>query len=141
MPQELIADRIVLIGYTDYADRNADIWETPYGRAPGVFLQGQMTSQLISAALDGRSLLGWWPLPSEVLWIFGWGLAGGIIVRQMDSLPRMVGVLAGAIVVLYGCSYGAMVFQTTWIPLVPSLITFGLTAGGVAILNYRLRHP
>jgi len=141
VPQELIADRIVLIGYTDYADRNADIWETPYGRAPGVFLQGQMTSQLISAALDGRSLLGWWPLPSEVLWIFGWGLAGGIIVRQMDSLPRMVGVLAGAIVVLYGCSYGAMVFQTTWIPLVPSLITFGLTAGGVAILNYRLRHP
>jgi len=141
VPRELIEDRIVLIGYTDYSDRNADVWETPYGPAAGVFLQGQMTSQLISAALDGRSLMGWWSLGGEILWMFGWALTGGMIVRQIGSLPRTIGVLAGAVVVLYGCGYGAMVYQTTWIPLVPPLVTFGLTAGGVAVLNYRLRHP
>jgi len=141
VPRDLIEDRIVLIGYTDYSDRNADVWETPYGSVPGVFLQGQMTSQLISAALDGRSLMRWWPLYGEVLWIFAWALAGGMIIRQIVRLPRLVGVVSGAIVLLYGCGYIAMVYQTTWIPLVPPLIAFTLTAGGVAVLNYRLRNP
>ncbi|NER81249.1 MAG: CHASE2 domain-containing protein [Leptolyngbya sp. SIO1D8] len=139
--QELIENRIVLIGYTDYADRNADYWETPHGELPGVFVQGQMASQLISAVLDGRSLIRWWPFGQEVLWIFAWAAAGGIIVRQVMHLPRLAAAATLGIGTLYGSCFVAMVYGTLWIPIVPPLITFALTAGGVAVLNYRLRKP
>ena len=131
----------MLIGYTDLADRNADYWEIPYGEMPGVFLQGQMTSQLISTVLDGRSLIQWWSFGQEVLWIFAWAVAGSVIVRQMARLPRLVAVMAIGVGLLYGSCYGAMVYNAFWIPLVPPLATFILTAGGGVILNYRLRHP
>lgn len=141
VPQDLIADRIVLIGYIDYADRNADIWETPYGPMAGVFLHGQMTSQLISAALDGRSLIRWWPLGGELIWIAGWAIAAGMIVQQVVRGYRLAGAIAIAIVVLYGSCTIAMVYSSVWLPFFPPLLTFALTGGGVALLNYRLRHP
>lgn len=141
VPRELIEDRIVLIGYIDSADRNADFWETPYGPMAGVFLQGQMTSQLISTALDERPLIHWWPLAGELVWIVSWAFAGGMITRQVIDSRRLAGTLAIATVVLYGSCYGAMVYQSIWIPFFPPLLALALTAGGVAILNYRLRHP
>ena len=51
-----IQDRIVIIGYTDAADRNADHWHTPYGDIPGVILQAQMASQMISAVAQAQSV-------------------------------------------------------------------------------------
>lgn len=141
VPQDLIADRIVLIGYVDYADRNADILETPYGPVAGVFLQGQMTSQLIGAALDGRSLIRWLPLGGELVWIVGWAIGGGMIVRQVVRGYRLSGTIAIALVVLYGSCAIAMVYSSVWLPFFPPLLAFAMTAGGVALLNYRLRHP
>jgi CHASE2 domain-containing sensor protein len=141
VPPALITDRIVLIGYMDYADRNADIWETPYGPIAGVFLHGQMASQLISAALDGRSLIRWLPLGSELVWIAGWAIAGGMIVQQVIRGYRLAGTIAIAIVILYSSCALAMVYLSVWLPFFPPLLTFSLTGGGVALLNYRLRHP
>ncbi|MDJ0702287.1 MAG: TIR domain-containing protein [Leptolyngbyaceae cyanobacterium MO_188.B28] len=140
VPSDLIADRIVLIGYTDYADRNADYWETPFGEMAGVLVQGQMTSQLISAVLDGRSLIRWWPFGGEVLWIFGWAVAGGVIVRQVFRLHRLPTAVPIGMGLLYGSCYGAMVYGSIWIPLAPPCAAFVLTAGGVAMLYYRLRN-
>ncbi|MEL6381693.1 MAG: TIR domain-containing protein, partial [Cyanobacteria bacterium J06626_18] len=95
--RDQIEGRIVLIGYTDYADRNADYWETPLGEMPGVFLHGQMASQLISAVLDGRSLIRWWPAGGEALWIFAWALAGGAAAWQVVRLSRsVVAIVIGA---------------------------------------------
>lgn len=141
VPRDLIADRIVLIGYIDESDRNADMWETPHGPVAGVFLQGQMASQLISAALDGRSLIRWLPLGGELIWIAGWAIAGGMIVRQVVRGDRLAGTLAIALVVLYGSCALAMVYLSVWLPILPPLLTFSLTGSGVALLNYRLRHP
>ena len=141
IPRELIEDRIVLIGYVDLADPNADIWETPYGEVSGVFLKGQMTSQLISAALNERSLIRWMPLPGELLWLLGWAIVGGVLVRQVVEIRWLSGGLAIAIVVLYGSCYGAMVLLSVTIPFFPPLAAFAVTAGGVALLGYRLRHP
>ena len=139
--KDQIEDRIILIGYVDYADRNADYWDTSWGEMPGVFLQGQMTSQLISAVLDGRSLIRWWRADGEALWIFVWALAGGATVWQMVRLSRSgVAIAVGAGLLCIIC-YGAMVIMTLWIPLVPPLVTFSLTGGSVALLNYRLRKP
>ena len=58
---ELIRDRIVLIGYTDFSDRNSDDFNTPYGdsipvnRFFAVYIHGQMISQLINATLENPS--------------------------------------------------------------------------------------
>jgi CHASE2 domain-containing sensor protein len=141
VPQASIEDRIVLIGYIDESDRNADVWDTPYGSAAGVFLQGQKTSQLISAAQDGRSLIRWLSPIGELIWIAGWAFTGGMIVRQGVRGRRMAGNLAIALLMLYGSYYVAMVYLSVWIPFFPPLLAFGVTAGGVSILNYRLRHP
>ncbi len=141
VPNDLIADRIVLIGYVDYADRNADSWETPHGTMPGVFVQGQMTSQLLSAVLDGRSLVNWWPFGQEALWILAWGLAGGFMARQTSRFRMLILGIGVGTGILYVCCWGAMVFATLWIPFVPAFGAFGLTAGGVALLGDRLRKP
>lgn len=141
VPRNLIEDRLVLIGYVDFADRNADQWETPFGGLPGVFAQGQMASQLISHILDGRSLIRWWGLGPEALWILSWALAGGFMARYTLRLSQTVAVSAGGVLVLYGSCYGAMVLGALWLPLVPPLVTFLLTARGVAMLNYSLRRP
>jgi CHASE2 domain-containing sensor protein len=143
VPREQIEDRIVLIGYTDRTDRNADYKDTPLGLMPGFIVQGQMASQLISAALDddAQPLIRWWPFGGEVLWILGWAIAGGVIVRQFVRLSRSAIVIAIGIGVLYGSCYLAMVHYALWIPLWPPLLAFLLTAGAVSVLNYRLRHP
>lgn len=69
---EAIKDRIVLVGVT--ANSSSDVWSTPNGsgtsdRIPGVMLQAHTTSQLISAVLDGRSLLWVWHWIREMLWV------------------------------------------------------------------------
>ncbi|MEO1094756.1 MAG: TIR domain-containing protein [Cyanobacteria bacterium J06638_28] len=138
---ELIENRIVLIGYSDFTDRNADDWVTPYGNVPGVFLQGQMTSQLISTALDGRSLIRWLPFWQEALWILFWSAAGSIAVRQINRSSQLAIVVAAGTGLIYICCYGVMVSSALWIPLVPTLAAFWLTSGGVAMLTYRLRQP
>lgn len=136
----LVKDRIVLIGYTDRTDRNADYWNTPYGEMPGVFLQAQMTSQLISAVLDGRPLMRWWPFGGQVLWSLVWALGAALVVRQFIRVPVWATLLVGA-GVLGGTCYGAVIFNALLLPLVPPLIAFSASAAGVAFLGYRFRNP
>lgn len=141
VPQAAIANRIVLIGYTDLTDRNADYWHTPLGAMPGVYLQGQMASQLISAALDDRPLL-WWGTPwSDGLWIFAWSTVGGLLVWRLVR-PRWLGVASlGGGLLLGSVCYGALAFAAAWVPLVPSLLAAAGTGSVVAYLTYRVRHP
>jgi CHASE2 domain-containing sensor protein len=138
---ELVRGQIVLIGYEDSADRNADSYNTPQGELPGAVVHGQMISQLVSAALDNRPLIRWWPLWGETLWIGLWAVVGGLVVRQ---LVRPVGLAIGAtvgVLLLTGLSYGLLVGIGLWVPLVPALWAGLGTAGLVAYLNYRLRNP
>jgi len=138
VPQSLIEDRIVMLGYVDATDRNTDFWETPYGGMAGVLLQAQMASQLISTALDGRSLIRWWPLHQEALWILAWAIAGGLLIRQFSGLKRLILLGSGGAVLIYGFCYVAMVYGTLWISLVPPTAAFTSSALGVAALKYRL---
>ncbi|MGP1371939.1 MAG: TIR domain-containing protein [Almyronema sp.] len=137
---QMIRDRIVIIGYTDKTDRNADTWDTPYGEdVPGAVMQAQMASQLISAALDGRPLIRWWPFWGEVLWIGGWSAVGGAIFWQLVRPWRLALTSAGALVVLYGVCLGFLLGATVWVSLVPPAAAFGLSGLSVALLNARLR--
>lgn len=136
----IIRDRIVIIGYTDKTDRNTDTWDTPYSEdVPGAIMQAQMTSQLISAALNERSLMRWWPLWAEVLWTAGWSALGGVTFWRLVHPWRLGLASLGGLAVLYGVCYGLLVGGAIWVGLVPPAIAFGLTGLSVALLNTRLR--
>src|SRR5919202_1569996 len=75
MPANLVRDRIVLIGSTAESanDRFYTSYSTTLGTAPsGVEIHAHLTSQLLSATLDGRPLLQASSEPLETLWILVW---------------------------------------------------------------------
>ncbi len=137
----LIRGRIVLIGYKDLTDRNADSYNTPQGELPGVVVHGQMVSQLVAAGLGQRRLIWWWPVWAETLWIGLWALVGGLIVRQLvRPLPLALAGLVG-VAGLVGMCYALFIGAGGWVPLVPPLLAALGTASLVAYLNYQVRHP
>ncbi|MDX2211778.1 MAG: TIR domain-containing protein [Oculatellaceae cyanobacterium bins.114] len=138
---ECIRDRIVLIGYTDTSDRNADVWFSPHGRIAGVFLQGQMISQLISTVLDQRPLIWWMSMEGELLWILGWSITGGLVFWGLVRPIHLCLATTGAFVLLVGSCYGIFIVSSGWMPLVPGAIAFVISGAGVAYLSYRIRNP
>jgi len=126
VPDDLIRDRIVLIGVD--TPSTGDRWMTPYGRqlAPaGVIVQAQMTSQLLSAVLDGRPLLAAWHPILEVVWIGGWTLLGAGVAWGV----RRPGWQGGAIAVLIMLGIGGcflLLLRGYWVPCVPILIALPL---------------
>ncbi|MBW4526731.1 MAG: CHASE2 domain-containing protein [Phormidium tanganyikae FI6-MK23] len=134
---EAIKDRIVLIGVI--ANSGGDFWVTPKGagvddRVPGVFVQAHMTSQIVSAVLDGRSLIWVWQGWTEGLWIFGWAIVGGLIGWNFRRIVQSISIGAIAIIGLTGIS---VIFITIggWVPLVPASIAIVVTGSCVYGLN------
>ncbi|MEO0350934.1 MAG: TIR domain-containing protein [Cyanobacteria bacterium P01_A01_bin.15] len=140
VPPEMIRDRIVLIGYTDFSDRNSDDFNTPYGDSiPGVYLHGQMISQLINAALEERPLIRWWPFLGETGWILLWSGVGGLIFwRFVRPLPVVLASV-GSIGLLTLACYGFLLGPVIWVPWVPALVGWGTAGGAVGYMTYRLR--
>ncbi|AFY40667.1 integral membrane sensor hybrid histidine kinase [[Leptolyngbya] sp. PCC 7376] len=136
---DLMRDRIVLIG--SIAPSTNDFFETPYSgswrsyKTPpmaGVFLHANISSQLISGALEGRrGLLGWssW---QQWLWIFSWSALGGLGSWWLENRNHQEGqslrinvaaVTGGCSVFLIGGAYSAFLGGIL-IPLVPPLTAF-----------------
>lgn len=135
LQMEDVRDRIVLIGVT--APSSKDYLKTPYGqKVPGVLIQAQMVSQLISAVKDGRDPISVWFWPVELLWIGGWSLWSGFVTWRWRSTPRWLGLQVmglGALVIC--CFYGLT--QSLWVPLVPAALGSWLTSAGVQVLIKR----
>ncbi len=141
--RSLVADKIVLIGTTA---PGRDAWITPYtgltsAETPGVILQAQMVSQLVSAGLGERSLIKSLTLWQEVLWTCGWAAAGGGMGLGGMGLGLGVGLSAGrssvrrfwlrlllaeGLVVL--ASWLWLVVGSVWVPLLPSAIALPTAA-------------
>ncbi|MGC1308536.1 MAG: CHASE2 domain-containing protein [Phormidesmis sp.] len=133
---EDVKGRIVLIGTTA---PGADPWLTPYTSAsaateptPGVFIQAQMISQLVSAGLGERPLLTLWPEWKETIWIFAWALLGGIISLYHCQNNRwhtklLLQLLAGEGFLLIVC-WLWFTQAAVWVPWVPSAIALPATA-------------
>lgn len=137
VPQELIRDRIVLIGVT--AASIDDAFYTPYSslipeqaKMPGVVVHAQIVSQILSAALDGRPLLWYWPNWVEALWIWAWGIGGGLIGWKLRH-PLWLGLSgAGALTALGAICYGIFIYAG-WIPFIPAGLA-AIATGGSAIV-------
>jgi CHASE2 domain-containing sensor protein len=123
---KMFQGKIVLIGRTDRASE--DFWVTPYGgeQVPGVVLQAQMISQILSAVLRDqyhRPLLQHWASWQEDLWVWGW-VAGTTVIcwRGRDRPGRFVFMQLAIMGSLYlSCAVGFIQFGV-WIPLVPPMI-------------------
>jgi CHASE2 domain-containing sensor protein/uncharacterized protein YciU (UPF0263 family) len=97
--KQLIENKIVLLGTTD--SRYKDIAKTPYSPQsnnhcpeyegsqciPGVFLQAQMTSQIVNAALENRPLFWAYPfwIDSSIVLIFS--TIGALLAWRFRKLP------------------------------------------------------
>lgn len=138
----LIKDRIIFIGVTAPISNPDDFFtpysarEIPYQKMPGVLLQAQMSSQIISAALDGRPLLQIVPVWQEMLWILGGAAVGSAIAivsrRRLFAVLRAI-AFAGILVGI--CWF--LLIQGWWVPLVPSVVAM-LGACGIAIVCKRI---
>lgn len=130
---EIVRDRIVFIGVT--ANSAGDVWQTPIDQQmPGVVVQAHLVSQLLSAALDNRSLLWSWSNLAEGAWISLWAIVGsscGWFIRRMGRFGLALVIATG---LLIGFCWGMMVMGG-WIPLVPAVIAIGVS--GVVARLYR----
>ncbi len=123
-----VKDRIVIIGVTALSAN--DYVATPYAqKIPGVVLQAQQVSQIISAVLDGRPLLWVWSGWGEAVWIWGWSLVGGLLSWRVRVWQRWVLVLI-ALGLLYWLSF-ELFTRGSWVPLVPAALVLVSTSAGV----------
>ena len=139
VPEQLLRDRIVLIG--SKATSIEDLFYTPYssrvnGTAipfAGVELHANFISQILSAAIDGNSLIKVWSEPIEWLWIFGWSSLGAILIWQGRSQSsRLISLLFASVFLNVGCYLAFLV--DWWLPLVPGLL--GLLGSAAALTSY-----
>ena len=127
-------DRIVLIGVTakstkDYAQSAAVNSSNP-GIVFGVEIHAHVISQILSAVLDGRSLLRTWPDSVEYAWIVAWGLIGMAIGQWVQRPPVHFLIVGGMVVSLLGMSYASLLMGW-WLPVIPALLV--LTINGIVL--------
>ena len=129
---------IVLIGYDD------DGHLTPYAleefadrKTPGMFIHAQMADQIISAVLEGRSLLQFLPDWADNLWIWSWAVSGGVVVWRWQLSRNWWLVILTTIGVLCLFCWGSLLLAY-WIPLVPAVLAL-LTTSGLMSLALRIQ--
>ncbi|MFB2979104.1 CHASE2 domain-containing protein [Microseira sp. BLCC-F43] len=140
-PPDLLRDRIVLIGAI--AQSQKDFFSTPYSiptRTSGVEIHANITSQIISAALDGRPLIKSLPDSLEYWCIFGWSLLGAILswqARYLGGVAKFSAPIVASYILAGGSLFGIGyldLLQGVWIPVVPPAIAF--FCSGIAITAY-----
>lgn len=145
LPIDWGRDRIILIGRV--GETAGDLYFTPYSsglvslpeRMPGVEIHANITSQILSAALQGRPLIQSWSEPVEMAWILLWSAIGAFLTWQWRYTPhqRWLSFRKGTVML----SGGALVLGTYlalwwgwWIPMVPPVVA--LFGSAIAVTSY-----
>ncbi|NEN88746.1 MAG: CHASE2 domain-containing protein [Okeania sp. SIO3H1] len=139
--RDLVKDRIVLIGTVVEEDNS--FYSTPYTKGSrddtaGLYIDAHAISQIVSAVLDNRPLMKWWPRGVEYIWIGTWSLIGGLIAWYFRRKSIVLFVSSIAIVILVGFCY-VLLPQGYWIPLVPPALALILAASGTLVLPVALK--
>ncbi|WP_424097429.1 CHASE2 domain-containing protein [Moorena producens] len=134
---EWVKDKIVLIGITakiakDYHPTPYSALQWPYQEMPGVILQAQMVSQMISAGLGERPLLSVWSPWGDLFWVWGWSIIGGTIAWHCGRILYWGLATITATGVLYLLCFGLFTLGV-WVPLVPSALALVATSGIVVV--------
>ncbi|MCC3404588.1 MAG: CHASE2 domain-containing protein [Microcoleus sp. PH2017_10_PVI_O_A] len=139
VPVDFVQERAVLIGST--APSLKDFHQNAYSSGlfappqpvPGVELQANFLSQILSAALDGREGIKVWPEAAEWLWILLWSWTGANVSWKLRSLGRSAWCLSSICVGLSASLYIAWL-AGWWLPLIPSILS--LLGSGCAVVAY-----
>ncbi|MGD1912862.1 MAG: CHASE2 domain-containing protein, partial [Rivularia sp. (in: cyanobacteria)] len=142
---EQIKDRVIIIGVI--TPSSSDHFRTPYSEKlplskqymPGAILHAQMVSQILDAVLDKRPILSAIQLWGEILWIWSWGCVGGLLVLRIPMWRWLFGATIATTVVIYGVCFFVFI-KGIWLPLIPSTLTFLITAGCLIVI-YIYRNP
>ena len=149
LPANWGRDRIILIG--GVGESFPDLHFTPYSsgllslpeRIAGVEIHAELASQIISSALEGRTLIKSWSEPWDWFWIVLWSSIGSFLSwqnRYTNGVARFsfnrinTAVIAGFCLV--GSTYGAFL-AGWWIPVIPPIL--GLMSSAIAINAYVAR--
>jgi CHASE2 domain-containing sensor protein len=138
--KDRIQGRIVLIGTSESNDRpgfKKDIHETPYGSIPGVFLQAQMTSQLVNAALYQRPLIWAYPSWVEIPMILLASVTGALLSWRVRKVWIVLCCGGGVIAILFFGSRTLLTRVGYWFPLIP--VGLGFTIVCICVTFYLCR--
>jgi CHASE2 domain-containing sensor protein/CheY-like chemotaxis protein len=141
IPPDRLRGKIVLIGlraesiwgdrfYTPFTTNTPDTWA-------GVEIHANLTAQLISSAMEGRSPLHALPEELEWAWVLLWASCGTLYGWTARSLKRGVlgfVLLSGALV---GTTYGLFLLNW-WVILVTPALAF--VGSGLISRSYRIWH-
>ncbi len=137
---EWIRDRIVLIGITAKSIKDVvnvpGIDASPSGLVYGVEINAHAVSQIISAVLDGRSLLKGLPETGEYFLIVVSGLFGISLARIFQSPGKIVFSLSIAIVMLMGISYLLLAVLGLWLPVIPAFFVLSINGASLTAANF-----
>lgn len=139
---QAIRDRLILIGSTGESIK--DFFYLPYSnnwfrypqKIPGVFVHANVTSQIISAAIDNRPLLNTYNKVLEFIWILLWGIVSVIIFLYWRNIYAIAFVLLVSISCLLLICYLAFL-AGWWLPFIPSLLTLVVTTVVLIIIRNR----
>ena len=133
---EWVSDRIVLIGLDDAKD--AHFTSAQSHRSPGIVVHAHMASQLISAVLDRRPMIWWWPEWVEIAWLGGWSILSGILVWRQDQRHYiLLGLTVGGLMLaVSGLCYIALL-KGGWLPLAPTVVVIAISASSIALYQAR----
>lgn len=137
VPLNFMHDRIVLIGAT--AASLGDMFYAAYSTSEqavysGVEIHAHLASQIISTALDGRTLIRTWSEPIEWLWIMGWSAWSATL--GVSFLLNRWGVPIGLVATgfgIVGISYLAFL-NGWWLPVFTPIL--GMSGTGVISISY-----
>ncbi|AFZ26107.1 putative transmembrane sensor domain protein [Cylindrospermum stagnale PCC 7417] len=137
-----LKDKIVLIGLNEYSYELPVL--TPFSSAtkqpvPGVIVQAQMISQILSAVEGKRPLLQVWSIWYEIVWIFGWSLLGGTLAQFYRSKRKLIfsgGIAFTSLYIICLVLFNLLPMKR-WVPFVPPALTFLGT--GVIVVFIRIQ--
>ena len=136
---EKLKNKIVLVGYTSKkendANTNIDTHMTPIGLVSGVELHAHMIRNIISAVEGEQPLIRTLPTGLNMILVIFWCGVGGNMIWILK--PRKVVIMAtsATMVMMIGGYWFAFYFGGWWLPLVPSLVGWLASVGGVVAVN------
>jgi CHASE2 domain-containing sensor protein/two-component sensor histidine kinase len=125
-----LRDRIIIVGIT--APKIRPIIPTAaIDKTNSLDIQAHAVSQIISAVMDGRSLLNTWTDGWEYLWIIFWGLTAIVLGRsKLLAKHKLLGIGIAQISFI-GISY-FLLLGGWWIPVIPTSFVWLLNGIGCA---------